>query len=361
MNGEQLRHAREVHGFTQAELAELLNVHQSMITLLERGVREPSDDLLHRIASVTDFPVEFFFERPEYEFPLGSLLFRKHSDLSSTEQSRAYRLARQTFYLYGKLCKRIKPIPVRIPTNLNEDYSTSAKLLRNSLGYEPDTPIRNLMHRLESHGIVVLTLPEEIEKLDAFSLWVDGTIPVIVLNPGKPGDRQRMNQAHEIAHLVLHQSFHGGANIEKEAKQFAAAFLLPEESMRQELIPPITISGLAEMKLRWGVALQALIVRARELDIVSQRQEKYLMLQINKRGWRMQEPEALNIIPEKPRALRKMAEVLYKDPIDYRKMSADIHLSVFRLKSILEVYAGKDDFRQVTQRDQSHVVEFPHQ
>jgi Zn-dependent peptidase ImmA (M78 family)/transcriptional regulator with XRE-family HTH domain len=358
MNGEQLRHAREVNSFTQAELAELLNVHQSMITLLERGERQPSDDLLRRIASVTDFPVEFFSERPDYEVPLGSLLFRKHSDLSSTEQSRAYRLARQMFYLYGKLSKKIKLIPVRIPTNLNEDYVTAAKLLRNALGYEPDTPVRNLMNRLESHGIVVLVLPEEIERLDAFSLWVNGTIPVIVLNAGKPGDRQRMNQAHELAHLVLHQSFHGGANIEKEAKQFASAFLLPEEAMQQELIPPITVSGLAQMKLRWGVALQALIVRARELDIITQRQEKYLMLQITKRGWRTKEPESLEIIPEKPRALRKMAELLYKDPINYRKMSEEVHLSAFRLRGILEVYAGKEDFRP-SPRDQSHVVEFP--
>lgn len=155
MNGEQLRHAREVNDLTQAELADLLNVHQSMITLLEREAREPSDDLLHRIASVTDFPVEFFFERPDYEFPLGSLLYRKHSDLSSTAQSRAYRLARQMFYLYRKLSKKIKPIAVRIPTNLNEDYATAAKLLRNALGFEPDTPIRNLMHRIESYGIVV--------------------------------------------------------------------------------------------------------------------------------------------------------------------------------------------------------------
>jgi Zn-dependent peptidase ImmA (M78 family)/DNA-binding XRE family transcriptional regulator len=361
MNGDQLRHAREINSLTQGELAELVGVHQSMIAWMEREARDPSDELLRRMALVTDFPVEFFFERPDYEFPLGSLLYRKHCDLTSTERSRAYRFARQMFDVYRKMSKKIRPIPVRIPTNLHEDYSTAAKLLRNALSYEPDTPIRNLMNRLESHGIVILMLPEEIKRLDAFSLWIDGTLPVIVLNSGKPGDRQRMNASHEVGHIVLHQSFHGGSDIENEAKAFAAEFLLPEEAMRRELIPPVTLSSLADMKLRWGVALQALIVRARELNIITPRQEKYLMLQITKRGWRMKEPEALEIRPEKPRALRKMAEVLYKDPIDYRKMSEETHLSVFRLKHMLEVYAGKEDFRQDTQKEQSHIVEFPQQ
>jgi Zn-dependent peptidase ImmA (M78 family)/transcriptional regulator with XRE-family HTH domain len=359
MNGDQLRHAREINGFTQGELAELVGVHQSMITWLEREAREPSDELLRRIASVTDFPVEFFLERPDYEFPLGSLLYRKHCDLTSTERSRAYRFARQMFDVYRKMSKKIRHIPVRIPTNINEDHITASMLIRNALGYEPDTPIRNLMNRLERYGIVILILPEEIKRLDAFSLWIDGNLPVIVLNSGKPGDRQRMNISHELSHLVLHQSFQGGSDIEKEAKEFAAEFLLPEEAMRRELTPPVTLSGLADMKLRWGVALQALIVRARELDIITPRQEKYLMLQITKRGWRLREPEALEIPPEKPRALRKIAEVLYKDPIDYRKMSEEVHLSVFRLKHMVEAYAGKEDFQQDAKRDQSHIVEFP--
>jgi hypothetical protein len=47
---------------------------------------------------------------------------------------------------------------------------------------------------------------------------------------------------------------------------------------------------------------------------------------------------------EKPRALRKMAELLYGNPVNYRKMGSDLKLSEERIARILEVYAEKAEF-----------------
>ena len=132
--------------------------------------------------------------------------------------------------------------------------------------------------------------------------------------------------------------------IEKEADQFAGELLFPEESARQELVPPITLSNLAELKRKREMSLQALIFKALEVGVIDQRQANSLRVQISKKGWRKKEPEALYIKPEKPRALRKMAEILYGDPINYKKFANDMHMPVFWLKQLVEGYAGKEEF-----------------
>ena len=48
--GQVLKKIRERRGFTQAALAERVGVHQVTIARLETGERNPSMDLLHRLA-----------------------------------------------------------------------------------------------------------------------------------------------------------------------------------------------------------------------------------------------------------------------------------------------------------------------
>jgi Zn-dependent peptidase ImmA (M78 family) len=325
-------------------LAEKLGIQQYVISQAERNARVLSDDLLRQVSEVTGFPVEFFDESPESEFPLGSLLYRKFNYLSSQDKTHAYRMAWQSYYLYERLSKRLRTIPLRIQKYIEEDPITATRLIRSAIGCEPETPIKNLINKFERHGIIIIMLSEEINGLDAFSSWVNGIYPVIALSPERPGDRQRLSAAHELVHLVLHQSFRGGFDgLEREANQFAAELLLPEEAMRREIVPPVTLSGLAELKCRWGTSIQALTYRARELGIISLRQDKYLWTQISKRGWKTHEPDALYIPHEKPRALRKMAEVLYGEPIQYKKRAAETHLPVFWVKGDLDNHASKED------------------
>ena len=109
--------------------------------------------------------------------------------------------------------------------------------------------------------------------------------------------------------------------------------------MRQEIYQPVTLTGLAEMKPRWGVSIQALIRRALDLEMITRRQYKYLFEQLGARGWRMHEPIAVPV--EKPRALRQMAELIYGDPIDYERFASDTALTVRFLKRLIEAYADK--------------------
>jgi Zn-dependent peptidase ImmA (M78 family) len=166
--------------------------------------------------------------------------------------------------------------------------------------------------------------------------------PVIVVIAGAPGDRLRFNLAHELGHLVMHQTIRDDlSELEREANLFAAELLMPESALRQEIVPPVTLPTLSALKLRWRVSVQALIRRAYDLEIITVRQYKYLMHQLTERGWRLQEPINLAVPIEKPRALRQIAEIVYGNPINYSKLAADLKLPVKLVSETLGVHAGK--------------------
>src|SRR5205085_11640863 len=171
-------------------------------------------------------------------------------------------------------------------------------------------------------------------------LWADNRRAVVVLSSGKPGDRQRHTASHETGHLVLHYALYGSReDIEKEADDFASEFLLPEEAMRREIVKPVTLSSLAELKPRWRVSIASLIERAYKLKIINSDQRKYLWKQMALRGWKMQEPANLSIEPERPRALRQMAEMLYSNKdgtISYKRLARDTSMPPSLVAQILE-------------------------
>jgi Zn-dependent peptidase ImmA (M78 family) len=125
---------------------------------------------------------------------------------------------------------------------------------------------------------------------------------------------------------------------------------MPEVAMRREIIAPVTLSSLVDLKKRWKVSIQALIHRAYDLGIVTERQYRYLFEQLSAAGWRKDEPGKLPV--ERPRAFRKMAELLYSDPInhqiDYQKLANDINLTAQFVKQVMEVHLGKDEIGPAT-------------
>jgi Zn-dependent peptidase ImmA (M78 family) len=153
----------------------------------------------------------------------------------------------------------------------------------------------------------------------------------------------------------MHYTFPDGLKkVEDEADLFAAEFLIPEETMRREIVPPVTLTSLAELKPRWGISIAALIMRAQELEIITERQARYLFMQMRELGWDKQEPENLNINPEKPRAFKRMAEVLHGIPVNLQKVAA-YNLSPTNLvKEIMAAHADKPDLPKATKKaDQS--------
>src|SRR6185369_9880695 len=100
MNGDRLKRAREIKGWTQWELAEAANVTQAAIARIEQNLLVPSEQLVQQLALVTGFPVSFFYQENTVDFPLGSLLFRQHMTLKSRERDQVLQTAWVTYVLF---------------------------------------------------------------------------------------------------------------------------------------------------------------------------------------------------------------------------------------------------------------------
>ena len=72
---------------------------------------------------------------------------------------------------------------------------------------------------------------------------------------------------------------------------------------------------LAQLKEDWGVSIQALLYRARELGRLSEVSYRNAMGTLTARGWRRNEPGAISTI-ERPSLLAKATEILAQEGYD---------------------------------------------
>jgi Zn-dependent peptidase ImmA (M78 family)/DNA-binding XRE family transcriptional regulator len=336
--GDRIRQARELRGLSQSDLAKALGVNQSAIAHIESGRNEATEEVIKTIGFQTGFPPAFFTQRNELPpFSAGSLLFRARAAMTARERQRAYRYAQLVYEIADRLSERLEDIPVRLP-RIEEEPIKAAHVIREVLGIAENEPALRIVSPLEQFGVFVLALPLKSKTQDAFSLWADnGKRPIIALFAEKPGDRIRWTVSHELRHLTA--SAKGTLNeIERDADLFAAELLMPERAMLAEITRPVALPNILQLKAKWGVSIQALVRRAFDLEIISERQYYYLFEQIGRNGWRTSEP--VEVPREQPRMLRRMAETLYGHPIDYRKLATELRTPYALMKELMEGHAG---------------------
>ena len=95
------------------------------------------------------------------------------------------------------------------------------------------------MRTVEQNGIIVTTFATDTDDIDAFSQYIDmndSDVYIIALSSNKESAaRINFDIAHELGHIMLHEWSEDEEVLtreefkakEKEANEFAAAFLLP--------------------------------------------------------------------------------------------------------------------------------------
>jgi Zn-dependent peptidase ImmA (M78 family)/DNA-binding XRE family transcriptional regulator len=339
MIGARLKLAREASGMTQAELAEMIGTTQSGVASMEGGIYRPSPEYIKTIATKTGFTPSFFEKGEIPEFPYGTLLYRAHTAVKQSQRSKAHAMCHVSFELGCILAPRLKKVPVNIP-KLSEDPSKCAQITRASLGLSPNSVVKDVTLCLERNGAWVFSLPMEVDGFDGFSSWAGygPSRPIIALLGGKTPYREVFTISEELGHLVMHSPLRVSvAEADREARRFAQEFLLPAEAMESEMHPPITLSGLASLKKRWGVSMAFLAKRAESLAFLTKNQYRYLIQEIRLKGWDKQEPGDEDAVHERPRIIRKMAEMLYGKPVDLVRLSKDSGLAPRLLREALGI------------------------
>ncbi|MFB9984973.1 ImmA/IrrE family metallo-endopeptidase [Mesorhizobium kowhaii] len=167
----------------------------------------------------------------------------------------------------------------------------------------------------------VFSLGEDGKEVDAFSVW-RGEKPYVFLISQKSAERSRFDAAHELGHLVLHKhAAPNGLEAEKQANEFAAAFLMPEGPLRA--VGRITgLPKVVELKRAWSVSVAAMTYRLHELGLVSKWTYQQLFMEISRRGWRTDEP--MQMCREQPQVWKKVLDNLRQDGAGVDRLSSNL-------------------------------------
>ena len=337
VNGDRVIQAREMACMTQVELARLVGVTQPMIAHIEKGLKQPSMDLAEAIARETAMTMDFLCLPSTAALPEGSL-FRAKQSVSAKKLLQAHSIAERAFEMFLKLSSQFN-LPATKLRSVTGSPEDAAKSARKMLGLSPDKPIPYLIRAFEKAGGVVIPFPE-LEGREAFAVWA-GDRPIVAIGPTKNGDRLRFSVAHEIGHLLMHQTPTAKAKAEVDANVFAAELHMPTEAIRIDLDQPLSVKRLGQLKLKWGVSMASLLFRAKDLGLISRRSHERLIIEMA--PYRTNEPEDYSIPLEKPRMLRQMIENFYGDHTDCEALAKEFCLPPAFVREVLDRYASSTE------------------
>ncbi|MCK2241841.1 MULTISPECIES: XRE family transcriptional regulator [unclassified Crossiella] len=314
--------ARESRGWKQGDVAKAMKaldgddskVSQAYVSRAESGKLPVSGDRLDLYANALGYPAELLtLERGEIGAGAGLIHHRKQQAVAAPELRRIHAILNLTrVQLAGLLDGVPRSIEAKIPQIAVDDYLSpeeAADELRAEWGL-PGGPIDSIIAILEAAGGLVLArslvAPAPLNSgndsvpVDAVSSCTPGEDPIVLLNAGTPGDRQRFTLAHELGHMVMHTIPH--PDQEKQANRFAAQLLMPAKDIRANFQGAVDLRLLLSLKEQWHVSMWALLRRAHTLDEISDWQYRTLAVQMASLGYRTTEPSSLD--PEQPVAVR---------------------------------------------------------
>jgi len=300
-NGARLKAARQYNAMTISDVAEALMVSNQSISQFENNKTEPRQENLFTLSNLLGFPREYFYERDEKEITVGNTYFRSLASTSKKDRSAQVEKVRLLAKIYEGIQKYIVFPEFNLELKENLAPEELAEYVRNSweLGQKP---IYNLIDVMEKHGIVITTAFENNNDIDAYSHveYMDKkTVPIVVLGYERNVFRQQFNAAHELGHILTDGIYEldelskaDYRDMEKYMNQFAGALLIPGQMLRQDLLGngKTDIKLYIELKKKYRVSAQALIVRANQLEIITVNQYQYLMKQVAQNNYRKCEP-----------------------------------------------------------------------
>ena len=296
--GARIKQARRRAKWSQHDLAAGVDVSATTISKYERGLSKPGSEVLMQIADALDLDVSFFL-RPRR---VGTIepAYRKLSSLNKGDERQLTERIRDWLERYLEAEEIVEPEPAAFesptgfpyPVGSMGDAEAAAMALREAWDLGTD-PIEDVTALLEDHGIRVGVI-EADDDFDActFRTEINGDVPVVVTRNGVPGDRQRFSLAHELGHLVL--DIADEVDTEDACDRFAGALLAPEpavcDAIGESERGAITRKELHMLKHRFGISMQTLIFRFRDLRIISEHSAAKAHRDFRKHGWHEEEP-----------------------------------------------------------------------
>lgn len=319
MIGHKLKIARSAAGLSLRGLAEQIAglVSPQAIGKYERDEDMPSSRVLIALAGALGVTEDYLLG--EDELVLEGVDFRKKAGASSREEAtiEARTIHMLERYLAVEDLLHLRSVDWEQPRSAPHpvadlrDAEDAARSVRDDWGLGND-PIPQLAELLEERGVKVLSL--DLNDIDGLAAKVRrkdrDAARVIVIRRSIWAERKRFTLAHELGHMVLKVG--PGLDEEKAAHRFAGAFLVPADVLRAEVGASrsiISIGELVALKARFGVSLQALTYRCKDLGIINSAAFSRLFREFSDRGWRappFEEPERMKPEMEEPKRFERL-------------------------------------------------------
>lgn len=349
MIDKRLRLARASAGLSLRALAELSGniVSAQAIGKYERGEMTPGSAVLIALAEALGVSVDYLVGQSDVE--LEGVEFRKNRITSKKEEAQvqAAVLGHLERYLEIEELLHVASLewekPREAPFLVREmaEAEIAAMNMRDhwDLGANP---IPALAEFLEERGVKVmaLPLPKSVSGLTCWAQRHSGErVPVIVTNVEDTGERQRFTLSHELGHMVMDVAKE--LDEEKASHRFASAFLMPAETIRAEIGRNRHSIGLGELfalKELFGVSVQAIAYRCKDLGIISQPTFRALFEMFSEKGWRSPPyAEPAPVKREEPQRFRRLCfRALAEGAVSEPKAAELLGITVRRLSQEME-------------------------
>ncbi len=366
---ERLLEAREARGISQIGLSEVIGRNHLTISRWENGVQPPEADALRLLADALNLR-ESYFLRAQPDHGPAPMFFRSMASITQTTRKRSRARLRWAQDISLTLQESLDLPAVNLPRLdvkdfreiSNEDIETIASECRRQWNLGKG-PISDLMLAVENAGVVIVSEEVGAANMDGLSNWsmADNRPYIFTAKDKASCVRSRMDVAHELAHLILHNNINEKslsskidfAEIERQAFYFAGAFLMPAESFGAEIWSP-SLDTFLSLKKRWKTAIGAMIQRCAALNIISDDYKQQLWKYYSGKGWRKREPLDEELMIESPRLLGRSVKLLLDEGVKTaEQLMCDARFNSFDLESLCGLPRG------FLSNQQGDVVPFP--
>lgn len=352
MIGNRLKLARNAAGLSLRALADQMNglVSAQAIGKYEQNKMMPGSQVLLALARTLKVSPDYLLSERDIE--ISGVEFRKAPSAGAKEETtiqarvleqlERYIAIEEVLHLsslhWRPPLEKLKPI-----SELDEAESAAEKL--RGMWKLGDDPIPSMTELLEEHGIKVIALDLAMSvsgsKLHA-KLPKGDSISAVIINSNHTGERQRFTLAHELGHLALPFAPEVKEKaMEKAIDRFAGAFLVPAAALRRAAgvnRSDISLGEMLELKSRFLVSLQSIVVRLKQAQILSDADARRHWQLLKDKGyldppW----PEPNRVSPEQSHRMHRLAlRAVAEDALSESRAAELLGISVRTLNKWLD-------------------------
>lgn len=311
MTGARIQLAREALGLDPAALAGTMEIAEQDLLACESGEQDPEPEVLWNLAHELNVDLAFLLRSsPVTTVTPASPRLERLGDAEATTliaQTRLWLeryLDIESYLMMESLVDMVFPDDFPYEVSSGGQAAEAAEALRRAWGLG-EIPVKSMVDLLEDAGFKV-GLVDVPGDFDACAFWseTEPPFPLIAVQQGLAGDRQRFAMARELAYFMLE-----GVS-PQTAGHFAGAFLIPEGAIRRDLGDERTDLDTFEvylLKQKYGAGFRSVIARIASLRLIPRTSFDDWMAAFNDEEWSEEGEPGGVYPPEVPGRMLRLA------------------------------------------------------